>query len=103
MVALMAITLHRCPNEWVKVKAHPCWKVEKALQDMGIDYERVNLPSSRSKRDQVESLTGQKKFPAIQFEDGSVYREESKDMEQTIRAGKLMEKAGGGAAAPVSG
>ena len=99
----MAVKLLRCSGQWVKIKAHPCWKVEKALQDMGIEYERVNLPGSRGKRDEIQSLTGQKKYPAIQFEDGSVYREESKDMERTIRDGKLMEKAGGGAAAPVSG
>jgi len=99
----MAVKLLRCSGQWVKIKAHPCWKVEKALQDMGIEYERVNLPSGRGKRDQIESLSGQKKYPAIQFEDGSVYREESKDMAKTIREGKLMEKAGGGAAAPVSG
>jgi hypothetical protein len=37
-------------------------------------------------------LTGQDRYPAIQFEDGSVYREESKDMEATIRAGRLFEK-----------
>jgi glutaredoxin len=99
----MAVKLLRCSGQWVKIKAHPCWKIEKALQDMGIEYERVNLPSGRGKRDEVQSLTGQRKYPAIQFEDGSVYREESKDMERTIRDGKLMEKAGGGAAAPVSG
>jgi len=99
----MTVKLLRCSGQWVKIKAHPCWKVEKALQDMGIEYERVNLPSGRGKRDQIESLSGQKKYPAIQFEDGSVYREESKDMERTIRDGKLMEKAGGGAAAPVTG
>jgi glutaredoxin len=99
----MAVKLLRCSGQWVKIKAHPCWKVEKALQDMGIDYERVNLPTGRGKRDEIQSLSGQKKYPAIQFEDGSVYREESKDMEQTIRGGKLMEKAGGGAAALVSG
>jgi glutaredoxin len=99
----MAVKLLRCSGQWVKIKGHPCWKVEKALQDMGIDYERVNLPQSRRKRDQLESITGQKKYPAIQFEDGSVYREESKDMERTIRDGKLMEKAGGGTAAQTSG
>jgi glutaredoxin len=99
----MAVKLLRCSGQWVKIKAHPCWKVEKALQDMGVDYERVNLPTGRGKRDEIRSLSGQKKYPAIQFEDGSVYREESKDMERTIRDGKLMEKAGGGAAAPVSG
>jgi glutaredoxin len=99
----MAVKLLRCSGQWVKIKAHPCWKVEKALQDMGIEYERVNLPTSRGKRDEVQALTGQKKYPAIQFEDGSVYREESKDMEKTIRSGKLMEKAGGGTAAGSSG
>ena len=98
----MAVKLLRCSGQWVKIKAHPCWKIEKALQDMGVDYERVNLPSGRSKRDEVESLTGQKKYPAIQFEDGSVYREESKDMERTIRDGKLMEKSRQ-TAAPMSG
>ena len=91
----MAVKLLRCSGQWVKIKAHPCWKVEKALQDMGIDYERVNLPSGRGNRSDIEAITGQKKYPAIQFEDGSVYREESKDMEATIRAGKLMEKAQG--------
>jgi hypothetical protein len=89
----MAVKLLRCSGQWAKIKAHPCWKVEKALQDMGIDYERVNLPSGRGKRDDIVGITGQKKYPAIQFEDGSVYREESKDMEATIRAGRLMEKA----------
>ena len=94
----MAVKLLRCSGQWVKIKAHPCWKVEKALQDMGIDYERVNLPSGRGNRSDIEAITGQKKYPAIQFEDGSVYREESKGMEATIRAGKLMEKARGAAA-----
>jgi Glutathione S-transferase, N-terminal domain len=91
----MAVKLLRCSGQWVKIKAHPCWKVEKALQDMGIDYERVNLPSGKGNRSDIEAITGQKKYPAIQFEDGSVYREESKDMERTIRDGKLMEKATG--------
>src|SRR5437660_12102405 len=91
----MAVKLLRCSGQWVKIKAHPCWKVEKALQDMGIDYERVNLPSGRGKRDELEAITGQSKYPAIQFEDGSVYRAASKDMERTIRGGKLRGKARG--------
>ena len=99
----MAIKLHRCSNQWVKLGGHPCWRVEKALREMGIDYEVVPGPLSRGKRTALQEGTGQEKYPAIQFEDGSVYREESKDMERTIREGKLMEKAGGGATAPVSG
>jgi glutaredoxin len=94
----MAVKLLRCSGQWVKIKAHPCWKVEKALQDMGIDYERVNLPTGKGNRSDIEAITGQRKYPAIQFEDGSVYREESKDMEATIRAGKLMDKARGATA-----
>ena len=46
--------------------------------------------------------TGQKLYPAIELDDGTWYREESKDMEKTIRDGKLMERAQG-ATAPISG
>jgi len=94
----MAIKLHRCPNEWVKVKGHPCWKVQSALDDMGIEYEIAKGPLRRSKRDDLEQNTGVRLYPAIEFEDGSFYREESKDMERTIRDGKLMERAGTAAA-----
>ena len=89
----MAVKLYRCGGQWVKIKAHPCWRVEKALMDMGVEYERVPGPQSRSKRTVLIEGTGQPKYPAIQFEDGSWYREESKDMERTIREGHLMEKA----------
>jgi hypothetical protein len=91
----MAVKLHRCGTQWVKIKAHPCWKVEKALIDMGIDYERV----PGSDRDAIFEATGQKKYPDIQFEDGTWYREESKEMERTIREGRLMEKDTGGPSA----
>jgi hypothetical protein len=89
----MAVKLHRCGGQWVKIKAHPCWRVEKALQDMGVEYERVPGPGSRGKRTMLAEATGQNKYPAIQFEDGSWYREESKDMERTIREGRLTERA----------
>ena len=91
----MAVKLHRCGGQWVKIKGHPCWKVEKALMDMGIEYERVPGPRPKKQRTMLQTQTGQPKYPAIQFEDGSWYREESKDMERTIREGKLMEKSPG--------
>jgi hypothetical protein len=91
----MAVKLHRCSSQWVKIKSHPCWKVETALQDMGIEYERAPGPVRKSKREHMEEHTGQRLYPAIEFEDGSWYREQSKDMERTIRDGKLMEKARG--------
>ena len=91
----MAVKLHRCSHEWVKIKGHPCWKVEKALMDMGVEYERVPGPTKKAKRDDIFKGTGQRLYPDIEFENGSWYREPSKDMETTIRSGKLMEKAGG--------
>ena len=98
----MAVKLHRCGYQWAKVGPHPCWRVEKALQDAGIEYERSPGPWF-GKREVMVEHTGQRSYPAIEFEDGSWYREESKDMAQTIREGRLMEKMGGGdAAAPAS-
>ena len=88
----MTVKLHRCSWQWVKLKGHPCWRVEKALIDAGIEYERVPGPHARGKRNVIVEGTGQRKYPAIQFEDGSWYREESKEMAETIRAGQLDEK-----------
>jgi glutaredoxin len=96
----MALKLHRCSNMWVKVSGHPCWKVQKALDDAGVQYEVVKGPLRKSKRDDLEKLSGQRSYPVIEFEDGSAYREESKDMAETIKAGKLDEKRGAGAPAP---
>ena len=87
----MAIKLHRCSTMWVKINGHPCWKVQKALDDQGIDYEVVKGPLRRGSRDELERMSGQRKYPAIEFEDGSVYRAESKEMADEIRAGKLSE------------
>jgi len=90
----MAVKLHRCRNLWVKVGSHPCWRVQKALEEAGIAYEVVPGPVRRSKRDAMEAHTGQRLYPAIEFEDGTWYREQSADMAKTIRAGRLMEKSG---------
>jgi hypothetical protein len=91
----VAVRLLRCSGQWVKV-GHPCWRVEKALIDMGIEYETVAgpaMPWQRDRRVELIEKTGENKYPAIEFENGVVYREVSKDMERTIRAGELFEKA----------
>ena len=91
----MAVKLHRCKNVWAKFGGHPCWKVQKALNEMGVEYEVVRLPwPGRGQRENIVAHTGQDKYPAIEFEDGTWYREESNDMAATIRAGKLNEKHG---------
>ena len=84
------LRLHRCPNTFVKLDAHPCWKVQKALDEKGIDYELVQGPLRRSKRDELQELSGQRIYPVIEFPDGEVYRDDSKEMAARIAAGKLM-------------
>jgi hypothetical protein len=91
----MAIKLHRCKNIWLKTGTHPCWKVQRTLDEMGVDYEIVPLPwPAIGKRQNIELQTGQSNYPAIEFEDGTWYRDGSKEMVQTIRAGRLDEKHG---------
>jgi glutathione S-transferase len=87
----MPVKLHLCSMIWVKIGAHPCWRVQKALDEAGVEYELVKGPVSRSKRDQIVALSGQSLYPVIEFEDGSSYRDESKKMAERIRAGKLFE------------
>jgi len=90
----MAVKLHRCSKRWLKLSGEPCWKVEKALREMGIEYEAVHGPWLRWKRKVVSANTGQSAYPAIEFENGSWYREESSDMAATVRAGRLDSKRG---------
>ena len=37
----MPVKLHRCSNMWVKVEGHPCWRVQKVLDEAGVEYEVV--------------------------------------------------------------
>ncbi len=73
------------------MNAHPCAKVQKALDEQGIEYEVVKGPLRPGKRDDLEKLSGQRKYPVIEFEDGRSYRDESSDMAARIRAGKLLD------------
>jgi len=65
--------------------------VQKALDEQGIEYEVVKGPLRPGKRDELERVSGQRKYPTIEFEDGSAYREESADMAERIRSGKLFD------------
>jgi len=90
----MAIKLHRCSAMWVKIDAHPCWRVQKALDEQGVEYEVVKGPLRSGKRDDLEQVSGQRKYPVIEFEDGRTYREESAEMAQRIKDGNLFEGSG---------
>ena len=88
----MAVKLYRCGGTWVKLSGHPCWRVQKALDEAGIDYEIVKGPGRRSRRDEIVNLSGQRSYPVIVLEDGTVYREQSNDMVARIAAGKLFDQ-----------
>jgi hypothetical protein len=90
----MPVKLHRCPMMWLKIDPHPCWRVQKALDEAGIEYEVVKQPFLRGKRTEYAKLTGQKLLPAIELEDGTVIREDSKDLAARIREGRLREGSG---------
>jgi glutathione S-transferase len=85
------IKLYRCPNTWAKVGAHPCWRVQKALDKQGIEYEVVVGPLRRGQRDDLQKLSGQRRYPVIAFPDGTTYRDESNAMAARINGGKLFE------------
>jgi glutathione S-transferase len=95
----MAVKLHRCSATWAKFGGHPCWRVQKALDEQGIEYEVVKGPLLPGRREDLERLSGQRKYPTIEFEDGTTYREESAEMTERIRAGQLFERDGGAPAA----
>ena len=86
----MPMKLHRCPHTWANFGKHPCWVVQKALDEEGVQYEVVKEPwPIRSRRTAVIEGTGQSGVPAIELKDGTWYREESADMAKAIRAGRF--------------
>jgi hypothetical protein len=87
----MAIRLHRCSDVDAKGDEHACWRVQEALDEMRIDYEVVPGHAERVDRDALHRLSGQRSYPVIEFEDGRVYREDSIEMADRIRAGELGE------------
>lgn len=89
------VKLHRCPFTFLHTDRDPCWKVQRALEEQGIEYEVVKAPAfPRSRRKDVERISGQLVLPVVEFADGSAYREESDEMAATIRSGELFERSG---------
>jgi glutathione S-transferase len=76
---------------FLKMDGHACWRVQKALDEQGIECEVVKAPLRRGARSEVQQISGQAVVPVIEFEDGTAYRAESKDMAARIREGRLFE------------
>jgi len=83
------VKLHRCSWTFLHTEIDACWKVQKALDEQGVEYEVVKHGFGKGKRPSVESISGQSKLPVLELQDGEVYREESAEMAARIRAGHL--------------
>ena len=59
-------TLYRCstPTNWLC----PCGRVARTLKRDGIDFEPVVVPQRRSRRPEVEALSGQRRVPVLVLE-----------------------------------
>ena len=86
----MSVKLHTCGWMWFKADIHPCWKVKKAMDAAGIEYEHVKEPTlPRGKRAAVIEHTGQQMLPVIETADGTWVREDSKVLIEKIEAGEF--------------
>jgi glutathione S-transferase len=71
-------TLYVCHGDDQGPKLHPCRRVQEALREAGIEYEKVigghgsPLPFLRRDREVVTQATGQDKLPALKLPDGTL-------------------------------
>ena len=70
----MAIKFHRCSSTFIK-GPHPCWRAQKALDEAGIEYELVLHSACGRAGPRSRQMTGQRKLPFIEFEDGTILHE----------------------------
>ncbi len=85
------VKLHRCSYTFLHVDADACWRLQKALDEQGVDYEVVKhgFGKSEKSRSDVVALSGQKLVPVLELGDGMIYREETDEMIAKLRAGQL--------------
>lgn len=62
----MTITLYDLPG------CPFCVKVKRKLDELGLDYEVVEVPASHAKRDRVKKISGQTQVPVIVDEKNGV-------------------------------
>jgi len=72
-------TLFVCHGDGGGPRIHPCRRIQEALRDAGIEYEKVvaahgnPIPFLRKgSREDLEAATGQTKLPALKLPDGTV-------------------------------
>ena len=88
---MASVKLHRCSWTFLHTNLDACWRVQRALDEQGVDYEVVKHGWGKGPRPAIQALSGQKWLPVIEFEDGHAYRADSNDMAARVRAGALFE------------
>jgi len=83
------IKLHRCSWTFLHTDMDACWKVQRALDEQGVEYEVVKHGYGKGKRPEVVDLSGQKLLPVLELADGSAYRDDSDAMAARVRSGEL--------------
>ena len=85
------VKLHRCSWTFLHTDLDACWRVQRALDEQGVEYEVVKHGFGKGARADLRELSGQRLLPVIEFEDGSSYRAESAEMAARVRAGTLLD------------
>ncbi|GAB6138668.1 glutathione S-transferase N-terminal domain-containing protein [Halanaerobaculum tunisiense] len=55
-----------------------CAKVRRKLDELDVEYEKIEVPKDKSKRTTIKELSGQLKVPVLQDSDGTVVNDSSK-------------------------
>ena len=73
-------TLYVCHGDKGGPRIHPCRRVQEALHEAGIEYEKVvaahgsPIPFLRKgSREELRQATGDTKLPALKLADGTVF------------------------------
>lgn len=85
------VKLHRCSYTFLHINADACWRMQKALDEAGVEYEVVKHGYGKSAKSRAEviELSGQKLVPVLELADGTVVREETDDMVAKLKSGSL--------------
>ena len=74
-------TLFVCHGDTKSPRFHPCGRVQKAMREAGIEYEKVigghgnPIPFLRKgSRDELREATGDDKLPTLKLADGTVIK-----------------------------
>jgi glutathione S-transferase len=78
-------TLYVCHGDDGGPRVHPCRRVQEALREAGIEYDKVvaahgsPIPFLRKgSRDELREATGDTKLPALKLPDGTVIKHSRK-------------------------